>query len=773
MKKGIFFKIAVSVIVLVILLIAGGFIAIQSINTDQIKEVLATQVQKNTGRTLTINGAVDLKIGLVPKVVVNDVTLSNPAGSTRPEMVTIKRFEMEVAIAPLLRKQVMVNKLILTSPNVLIETEPNGPGNLDFSPPEDKEASKPVPADVEKQAEETSPSTFSLAFNELKIEQGILTLYDRSSKKTETVGIDLLRISPSAENPALLDLNLVTQVRGQKIDLSGTVGSLDSLLQQKSWPLALKAAVAGMQLQAEGAVENLQALQGVNIKLGVTTNELSNVLPLLGEQAPKLSSPIGPLNLSAQLLGSEKNFRVENINLNLGRKELATVHATGTLADLLGKPTPNLKLSVAVPDPANLTSLTGSAIPVQGPVALQAQVKGSGTSWNISSMQLTTKKSDLGGNMALKLGKRPFISGSLESKTIAVADFTASGSNETKTENQVSAKSATKDGRLFSDQPLPLASLQSVDAKVQVKVAKLLLEKQTLSNSQLTLSLKNGLLTVNPFSTGVAGGTLNGSVTLDSGRSTPNLAITLKGNNLNLEALQAKDAIRGGRTELNIKLKGSGKSVRALMGSLTGESVISVGEAKLANKSMEWLAGDFIFQVLGSINPFAASEKYTQMSCAVVRFVLNDGVATADKGIAMRTDKVDVIGSGTINLKNEQLNLGIKPRARGGVGVSLSSPLAGLVKVKGTLANPSMGLDAAGTMKTAVSLGAGVATGGISTLGELLVDKVVADGDPCSTALGRTSKASKTSSSSGQDQKAPSSKKKSLEKQLLQNVFGN
>ena len=104
------------------------------------------------------------------------------------------------------------------------------------------------------------------------------------------------------------------------------------------------------------------------------------------------------------------------------------------------------------------------------------------------------------------------------------------------------------------------------------------------------------------------------------------------------------------------------------------ESVISVGSAKLANKSLEWLAGDFIFQLLGSINPFVSSDKYTQMSCAVVRFVVNDGVATADKGIAMRTDKVDVIGSGTINLKNEQLDLGIKPRARGGVGVSLSKP---------------------------------------------------------------------------------------------------
>ncbi len=125
------------------------------------------------------------------------------------------------------------------------------------------------------------------------------------------------------------------------------------------------------------------------------------------------------------------------------------------------------------------------------------------------------------------------------------------------------------------------------------------------------------------------------------------------------------------------------------------------------------------------------------MSCAAVRFVLNDGLASAEDGIALRTDKVDVIGSGTVNLRDEALDLGIRPRARGGVGLSITTPLAGLVRVSGTLAKPSMGIDAVGTLKTAASIGAGVATGGLSTLGELLVDKVVADSDPCRTALGK------------------------------------
>lgn len=154
------------------------------------------------------------------------------------------------------------------------------------------------------------------------------------------------------------------------------------------------------------------------------------------------------------------------------------------------------------------------------------------------------------------------------------------------------------------------------------------------------------------------------------------------------------------------------------------------------------------------------------MSCAAVRFVIRDGVATADNGIAMRTDKVDVLGSGTVNLRNEHLDLGIKPQARGGVGLSLSTPLAGLVRVNGTLANPSMGIDTTGTLKTAVSVGAGVATGGLSTIGGLLVDKMGGDTDPCLTALGK-SQTKQPAASKGQPVK-----KVSPEKQLLQNIFG-
>ena len=145
----------------------------------------------------------------------------------------------------------------------------------------------------------------------------------------------------------------------------------------------------------------------------------------------------------------------------------------------------------------------------------------------------------------------------------------------------------------------------------------------------------------------------------------------------------------------------------------------------------------------------------------MARFNVRDGIATSQKGIGMRTDKVDVAGSGIVDLRTESLDLGIRPRARQGVGLSLSSPLAGMTRLRGTFTNPSMGIDEGGTLRTAATVGAAAATGGLSLLGELLIDKVTKDEDPCRAALGQPQ---------GREQKGQ------VEKQnggnFFQNLFG-
>jgi hypothetical protein len=58
-----------------------------------------------------------------------------------------------------------------------------------------------------------------------------------------------------------------------------------------------------------------------------------------------------------------------------------------------------------------------------------------------------------------------------------------------------------------------------------------------------------------------------------------------------------------------------------------------------------------------------------------------------------------------------------------------------LVRVTGTLASPSVGVDTLGSAKAALTVGSAVMTGGLSLLGQSLLSKTTADPHPCQTAL--------------------------------------
>jgi len=104
-------------------------------------------------------------------------------------------------------------------------------------------------------------------------------------------------------------------------------------------------------------------------------------------------------------------------------------------------------------------------------------------------------------------------------------------------------------------------------------------------------------------------------------------------------------------------------------------------------------------------------------------------------GIAAETAKYNVVLGGTLNLKTEAIDVAVTPVVKGGRGVVTSS-IASVVRVGGTLSAPALAVDPVGVAKTAV--GAGVAV--LATpwwLADTLLKKIQTDPTPCATALGK------------------------------------
>ncbi|MDR2549322.1 MAG: AsmA family protein [Desulfobulbus sp.] len=758
-------KIGAVLVILVAVLVVGAVVAIKSINLDQVKEVLTTQVKTATGRTLAISGPLELHLGLVPSVAAKGITLSNPAGATRPEMVKIGGFEMEMALLPLLKKEIVVNRLILSSPDILVETEAKGPGNLDFTVPAQPGEAKPAEQKQEQKQPAGSESAFRFTINELKMTNGIVAWYDRSTKKTETVKVQELTLQPDRAGGDSLALRLLAEVLGHHLELNGTIGGPQAILGNKPWPLNLTIQLPGATAHVEGTIANLAAFSGINLKATVQGAELAEVLRLAKLNQPHLPASVGPFKVAAQLQDNGKRFDLTNVAAEVGQAGLVLVSATGTVKDLAGALAVDMPVTITSDNPAAAAKLAGADYAGKGPIKLAGHLQGGGSAWKMADLKMTAGSSDLGGDLGVQLAARPKIVGKLSANTINVGDFVSAPTPGAHEKAPEAAAKPQSDGRVFPNDPLPVAALRSVDADLSLQIGKLIHDTLQLSDVAATIQLNNGHLAIKPLRLGLAGGTIEGEVALDASGKTPTAALRLNGRQVELGKLDAKGPIVGGKSDIKADLKSSGETVRALMASATGETSVSVGEGRLRNKAVDVAAGDLLFQVLGAINPFAKKEDATQMECAAVRFVIRDGVATADKGIALRTGQVDVVGSGTVDLRSEKLDLGIKPQPRGGVGLSLTTPLAGLVRVGGTIAKPSIGIDAAGTLKTAASVGAGLATGGLSTVGEMLIDKASADADPCRTALGQAPQGQgKSKTESRPKQESPGN--------LLKGMFG-
>lgn len=727
MRMNSMLKVGALLLAVLAVLVAGLVVAVKSVDLNQVKELLTSQVQAATGRTLIIAGPLEMRLGLIPRLVADGVSLSNPPGSTRPEMVTIKHFELEISLLPLLKREIRINRLVVSAPDILIETEAKGPGNLDFSHAAKK--SEPKPSSTE------GSSTYRLHLEEVTIENGVLTLYDRSTGQTDSIELHKLTIQPDRTSDALLTVRLAAKALGRMVEIDGTVGRFNAAIEGKPWPVHLQSGIAGLTINIEGAIADLFAFRGLNLQLAVQGAELSQMVELAGIAKSEIPQSLGPFKVSTLLSDPGGTLDLTDVNAEIGKRDSLLLNARGTVRDLAGAREVNLALAMESENLAGLSGPTGSDMPPLGPLQLAGQLQGRGNTWKLSDFKASLAQSDMSGQLIVDIAKRPHLSGKVTSNTLNLNDFTQmnqSGSPATKP-----VKSAGRDNRIFPNEPLPAQTLRALDMDLTLQAGKLITGDLLFSDIAAELHLDDGRLTLKPFHTGLAGGNIDGEVSLDATGKVPAAVVNLTARQVELGKLTDRKTISGGKSDLKVNLKGRGESVRALMATITGETVLSVGEGKIQNKAMNWAVGDLLSQVVGALNPLAKSEDTTALSCAVVRFTIHEGIATADKGIAMRTDKIDVVGSGTVDLRSETLDLGINPRPRQGVGLSLSGPLAGMTRLRGTFSNPSVGIDSEGTLRSAASMGAAAATGGLSMLGELMIDRVTADSDPCRTALGQ------------------------------------
>lgn len=430
----------------------------------------------------------------------------------------------------------------------------------------------------------------------------------------------------------------------------------------------------------------------------------------------------GQIGSITSLTGNKK-FPVD-LNLNLADVALTL---KGELAKPLEAKGMNLHLLMNLSSTSKLSSITGSDVPDYGKFALDTMLSDTKSGYALNKLVLSLGENSFSGNLSAALGSRPALSGSLSTKSLNLDTLLGDGGKS----------STSKSEKVFPSEPLPLQGLKSADLNLKLSADKLITSGYELTSTQATIKLNNGKLSLSPLKTSLIGGKLDGSFVLDgSNGKTASLNTNLAIKGLKPDSLpDIKQTLTGGATDATIKLSGSGKSVADIMGKANGQILVAVGKGSINNKTLNVAGADAIFGVLDMLNPSEKKDRST-LECGVIKFDIKDGIAKTDKGIALSTDKMNVVGSGEINLKTEKLDIGITPDAKGASGLS-AAELAGLVRLGGTLANPSPRADTKAALKASLSAGAAVATGGLSLLAQSLLDSKGGNANPCDVALGK------------------------------------
>ncbi|AMU97744.1 membrane protein [Xanthomonas citri pv. aurantifolii] len=391
-----------------------------------------------------------------------------------------------------------------------------------------------------------------------------------------------------------------------------------------------------------------------------------------------------PLELSQ----SEHPFRIDL----RGSAGATRTHVRGTLTNPFQFRVFDLQMALSGQDMEDLYPLIGVAMPSTPPYKLDGRLRRDGDVWRYEKFTGTAGDSDLSGTAEIDLrNKRPFLRADLASKRLDFDDLAGfvgappkTGTNESaNAEQKKQAAQLAASARVLPTTPYDLSKLRSMDAQVRWRAQRINAPSWPLDDMDASLTLKDGLLQLDPLNFGVAGGDIRSTIGMDARKAiiTTQLKASIRGIRLDrlfpdaMLAKQASGAIGG-----ELDLRGRGNSIAAMLGSADGSIGVGMGRGHVGNLIME-LAG---LDIAESLKYLLTKDRQIPVRCIFGDFGVQDGLMQS-RALAFDSTDTIIVGEGNISLKNETLDLLLRPRPKDRSILSLRSPL----RIGGTFKDPS------------------------------------------------------------------------------------
>jgi len=374
------------------------------------------------------------------------------------------------------------------------------------------------------------------------------------------------------------------------------------------------------------------------------------------------------------------------------------VKADGTVTSLSKFSAVDMRVALRGDSLEQLFPLLGIAFPETPAYATEGHLLHSGNSWRYEKFSGRIGDSDIAGTLQVDTaGKRPAMKADLVSRLLDIADLgplIGARPGSVQAAKQAAPPPSQTDApipaqaRVLPDMPFETDRWNSVDAEVTLKAATIRRAKELPFEDFVThLSLRDSVLTLDPLNVGVAGGHLNAVISLDGRKDPIQAHARVRARKILIAKLFRTVELSEtgiGQVDGEFDLAGSGNSVGRMLASSNGKLGLVVAGGEISKMMMEKVS----LHLWEMLQLKITGDKLVKLRCGVADFNVKEGTMHAD-ALIFDTEVTTIVGTGSIDLGQEKLDLTLNQKTKHTSPVALRSP----IYVRGSFARPDVQVD--------------------------------------------------------------------------------
>ena len=422
----------------------------------------------------------------------------------------------------------------------------------------------------------------------------------------------------------------------------------------------------------------------------VAITSLSDFAQVTATEIP-YSDAIGKITINGQVSGQGENITLPTLSAALsdgkinGRYDGQAKWDKG--ASLDGR------LNIDIPSLRDVAKSAGTELPPStntGTIferfSVNGTVKGTPENIQFSQAELVVDSINGRGDFAVDMtSAKPFVTGVMDLDGLDLAPYMAA----------YTAQNPTGEIQPWSTAPINTAPLRAVDGDFKLTTPNIKTDRLTMGQSEITSKLRGGVMTINMPNIALYGGLRRMIATLDGSKNEPQVSLDIGLNDINSNSFLASAAgftQAQGELGSSFKITGRGTSQAAIMKSLNGAGDFNLVDGQISGVDLSALLTGLDQALTSRTIPSGIGPSHiTKFKDLAGLVKIENGVASINK-FSLQGLGVLAEGSGQIDLGNQSIDFGLRPRLTGESASNIAA--FGIpIEIKGGFGAVKVGLD--------------------------------------------------------------------------------